>query len=102
MRTQRRARLQSALEDRLTHIVALVNSKKEHIPPVVSQATVTYPFDITIAGCEHSHSGPMSQNVLDPLFAHAPPVPRVLSVLHPWSDVEDSACRLLFTSALQT
>mmetsp|Transcript_4206 Transcript_4206/g.12149 ORF Transcript_4206/g.12149 Transcript_4206/m.12149 type:complete len:214 (-) Transcript_4206:1524-2165(-) len=50
VRTQRRARLQSALEDRLTHIVALVNSKKEHIPPVVSQATVTYPFDITIAG----------------------------------------------------
>ncbi len=50
MRTQRRARLQSALEDRLTHVVALVNSKKEHIPPVVSAAAVTFPFDITVAG----------------------------------------------------
>lgn len=51
VRVARAARLQSALEDRLAEIVRTVNAKREHIPPVVSAATVTFPFDISIAGC---------------------------------------------------
>ena len=50
MRVARAARLQSALEDRLAAIVQAVNAKREHIPPVVSAAVVTFPFDISIAG----------------------------------------------------
>lgn len=49
VRVARAARLQSALEDRLQAIVKTVNSRREHIPPVVSAATVTFPFDISIA-----------------------------------------------------
>jgi hypothetical protein len=51
VRVARAARLQSALEDRLAAIVQAVNDKREHIPPVVSAAVVTFPFDISIAGC---------------------------------------------------
>ena len=50
VRVARAARLQSALEDRLAAIVQAVNAKREHIPPVVSAAVVTFPFDISIAG----------------------------------------------------
>lgn len=50
VRAQRRARLQSAVEDRLAHIVALVTSQKEHVPPVVSGSAVTWPFDIALVG----------------------------------------------------
>lgn len=50
VRAQRRSRLQSAVEDRLGHIVALVTSQKEHVPPVVSGSAVTWPFDVTLVG----------------------------------------------------
>ena len=50
VRRQRQAKLQSALEDLLLTIVRIVNEKKEHIPPVVSANTLTFPFDISIAG----------------------------------------------------
>lgn len=49
-RRQRHAKLQSSLEELLSAIVCLVNEKKEHIPPVVSANTLTFPFDISIAG----------------------------------------------------
>lgn len=51
VRQQRHSRLESALESLLTHIVRLVNEKKEHVPPVVVSNTLTFPFDISIAGC---------------------------------------------------
>ena len=50
VRSQRQVKLQSALEDLLLTIVRIVNEKKEHIPPVVSANTLTFPFDISIAG----------------------------------------------------
>ncbi len=51
MRIQRSAALQADLEERLAEIVRSVNERKDHIPPVVSSATVTFPFEISIAGC---------------------------------------------------
>lgn len=50
VRSQRQAKLQSALEDLLLTVVRIVNEKKEHIPPVVSANTLTFPFDISVAG----------------------------------------------------
>ena len=46
--TQRQA-LQTALEDCLTRIVAAVNERRDHIPPVVADAPLTFPFDIEVA-----------------------------------------------------
>ena len=51
VRSQRSAALQGDLEERLAEIVRSVNERKDHIPPVVSSATVTFPFEISIAGC---------------------------------------------------
>ena len=50
-RSKRSAALQAELEARLAEIVRSVNERKDHIPPVVSPATVTFPFEIAIAGC---------------------------------------------------
>lgn len=50
VRAQRKERLQSDLEAAIATIVRTVNEKKDHIPPVVSSAAVTFPFDISIAG----------------------------------------------------
>ncbi|PSC69772.1 Meiotically up-regulated 66 [Micractinium conductrix] len=50
LRTQRRARVQAAIEECLTSIVRHVNEKRDHIPPVVSGSAVTFPFDISVAG----------------------------------------------------
>ena len=51
VRGKRSAALQGELEDRLTEVVRSVNERKDHIPPVVSPATVTFPFEIALAGC---------------------------------------------------
>ena len=51
MRAQRQAKLQSALEELMTLVVRTINEKKDHIPPVVSSAVLTFSFDISIAGC---------------------------------------------------
>ena len=51
VRSKRSAALQGELEARLTEVVRAVNERKDHIPPVVSAATVTFPFEIAIAGC---------------------------------------------------
>lgn len=50
-RRDRKAALEAALEDALTLILSIVNSKRDHIPPVVTQDTVTFPFEISIEGC---------------------------------------------------
>ena len=50
VRAQRQAKLQAALEELMTLIVRTVNDKKDHIPPVVSSAVLTFSFDISIAG----------------------------------------------------
>ena len=49
-RNKRAERLQAGLEVVLTAVLRAVNDKKDHIPPVVSPATLTFPFDITIVG----------------------------------------------------
>ena len=51
MRAQRQAKLQAALEELMTLVVRTINEKKDHIPPVVSSAVLTFSFDISIAGC---------------------------------------------------
>jgi len=56
-RAQRQAKLQAALEELLTAIVRIVNDKKEHIPPVVSANTLTFPFDISVLGEGGSNFG---------------------------------------------
>jgi len=53
-RRDRKAALEAALEDALTLILSIVNSKRDHIPPVVTQDTVTFPFEISIEGSESS------------------------------------------------
>lgn len=40
----------SSLEAALAAITRCVNEKRDHIPPVVSSSTVTFPFDITMTG----------------------------------------------------
>mmetsp|Transcript_37560 Transcript_37560/g.67282 ORF Transcript_37560/g.67282 Transcript_37560/m.67282 type:complete len:210 (-) Transcript_37560:324-953(-) len=50
----RKEHLVSALEDVLTLIVSTVNTKRDHIPPVVTQEIVTFPFEISIEGSESS------------------------------------------------
>ncbi|KAK9803935.1 hypothetical protein WJX72_006313 [[Myrmecia] bisecta] len=49
-RAKRHARLQAAVEELMDQIIRTVNDKKDHVPPVVSASTVTFPFDVTIAG----------------------------------------------------
>ena len=51
VRASRSAQLLSELEESVAAIVAAVNQKKDHIPPVVSSKTVTFPFEIAIRGC---------------------------------------------------
>lgn len=51
VRAQRQAKLQAALEELMTLVVRTINEKKDHIPPVVSSAVLTFSFDISIAGC---------------------------------------------------
>ncbi|KAI3426852.1 hypothetical protein D9Q98_006798 [Chlorella vulgaris] len=50
LRSQRRQRVQAAIEEGLTGIVRQVNDKRDHIPPVVSASAVTFPFDLQVAG----------------------------------------------------
>jgi hypothetical protein len=46
---EKQVRLQSLLRLVLTQILKHVNDKKEHIPPVVSSDTVTFPYEINIS-----------------------------------------------------
>ena len=51
VRARRSAQLLAELEECVEAIVAAVNKKKDHIPPVVSSQAVTFPFEIAIRGC---------------------------------------------------
>ncbi len=53
---ERQVRLQSLLRVVLTQILKHVNDKKEHIPPVVSSDTVTFPYEINIGDPENAQS----------------------------------------------
>ena len=46
----RHAKLQSSMEGLMAFLIKTISEKKDHIPPVVSSNTVTFPFDISIAG----------------------------------------------------
>ena len=50
MRGARQVRLQAGVEEALSAIVQSVNDYKDHIPPVTSSHTLTFPFDINISG----------------------------------------------------
>ncbi|GFR42788.1 hypothetical protein Agub_g3751 [Astrephomene gubernaculifera] len=50
VRAARAARLQAALEEQLALVVRRVNDRRDHLPPVLSSAAVTFPFDITFSG----------------------------------------------------
>merc|ERR1712072_911401 len=53
---EKQVRLQSLLRLVLTKILAHVNSKKEHIPPVVSSDAVPFPYEIKVSNPENSPS----------------------------------------------
>ncbi|KAJ9509939.1 hypothetical protein QJQ45_011444 [Haematococcus lacustris] len=40
--------LREGMEAALTHITCCVSERRDHIPPVVSSATLTFPYDVTI------------------------------------------------------
>lgn len=40
--------LREGMEAALTHITRCVSERRDHIPPVVSSATLTFPYDVTI------------------------------------------------------
>ena len=89
VRSQRQARLQAALEDLLLTIVRIVNEKKEHIPPVVSANTLTFPFDISIAGYSSHDKDQSRKFFVSHRFAHLAlqmvpsevPCPHISSIL---------------------
>ncbi|GAB4818701.1 hypothetical protein N2152v2_005747 [Parachlorella kessleri] len=75
VRAQRKQRLQESLEECITTIVKTVNERRDHIPPVVSGAAATFPFDITVAGESGSVFG---LDVVKRMLLHSNPP----SVLH--------------------
>lgn len=52
VRAQRQARLEGSIEELIAFVVRCVNDRRDHIPPVVSSGTITFPFDITFSGCD--------------------------------------------------
>eukprot|EP00877_Chromochloris_zofingiensis_P011959 jgi/Chrzof1/7016/Cz02g07220.t1 len=71
-RSLRQSKLQGSVEELLTAIVRSVNDKKDHIPPVVSASTITFPFDISISGGSRSSFG---LNTVKRMLLHASPPP---------------------------
>mmetsp|Transcript_11355 Transcript_11355/g.32240 ORF Transcript_11355/g.32240 Transcript_11355/m.32240 type:complete len:217 (+) Transcript_11355:702-1352(+) len=53
----RKAELEAALEETLTLIVSAVNTKRDHIPPVVSAEMVAFPYEISVSGSETTATG---------------------------------------------
>lgn len=47
----RRARLQARLEEIITLIVRTVNNNKDHIPPVVNNSVLPFPYELKIGQC---------------------------------------------------
>ena len=46
--SSQQARLQARLEEVLTLIVRIVNDNKDHIPPVVSNAVLPFPYELKV------------------------------------------------------
>ena len=83
LRARRKQVLQLQLETALTHIICAVNEKRDHIPPVVSGATLTFPFDVTLeataaAGGESSSSSLFGIDLMKRMLSSTHPP----SVLH--------------------
>ena len=71
-RAERHAALEAALQGAILYILRTVNERKEHIPPVVSGGTVSFPFEIELPLGE---SGPFAVDTLRRLVtAVRPPV----------------------------
>lgn len=71
-RSQRMSKAQRALEELMTLVVRFVNDKKDHIPPVVSSSTITFPFEISISGGPRSAFG---LQVVKRMLLHTSPPP---------------------------
>lgn len=72
VRARRSAQLLAELEECVEAIVAAVNKKKDHIPPVVSSQAVTFPFEIAIRGEGGRHFG---LDTVKRLLMHTQPPP---------------------------
>lgn len=72
---QRTLVLRDTLEEGMTHIIAAVNEKKDHIPPITSTAVLPFPFDISIST---EGSIPYGLEVVKRMLMHTSP-PSVLS-----------------------
>lgn len=77
-RARRRALLQSTLEGALQNIVTAVNEKREHIPPVVSGAALTFPFDVSVTTPPKETSSAFGVDLVRRMLSAAQPP----SVLH--------------------
>jgi len=77
-RAAQKLALQSALADTLGKIIARVNEKRSHIPPVISDAELTFPFEISVSGLEGDNSSSLfGSDLLKRVLSSQPP-----SVLH--------------------
>jgi autophagy-related protein 101 len=47
-RAKQKQILQTQIESCLTQIITAVNDKRDHIPPVVSEKALTFPFEVTV------------------------------------------------------
>ena len=52
----RRARLQTQLEEIITLIVHTVNDNKDHIPPVVNNNVLPFPYELKVGQCAPHHA----------------------------------------------
>lgn len=82
VRARQKAKLQSTLEECLDVILDTTSSKREHLPPVDSRETLTYPFDISLMPSKDSQGSSLLSAATDSLkrilsSTSAPP-----SVLH--------------------
>jgi hypothetical protein len=48
--SRRQARQQASLQQAQAEVLRFVSDRRDHIPPVISASTVTFPFDIMMAG----------------------------------------------------
>ena len=77
-RAKRKQALQTQLEACLTSIVTAVNEKRDHIPPVVSGAALTFPFDVTVEGTGNESSSIFGVDLVKRMLSSTNPP----SVLH--------------------
>lgn len=77
-RAKRKQALQSQLEASLSSIITAVNTKRDHIPPVVSGAALTFPFDVTVEGAGNESSSIFGVDLVKRMLSSTNPP----SVLH--------------------